>query len=217
LIYRVGSLQSPMKKKIKIYRFLYIKSNCYNKRDPENQLERLRKYCKSKNGKLLSDNYIGSLNKYKCECKLKHVFETTFNHLLDSKSWCPICAQDNNLVGEELTRTIFESIFNKEFVKIFHEKLINPETNRKLQLDGFNKELNLAFEYQGYQHFIFPNHFHKTKDRFLNRIKVDKIKRKLCQDNNIVLIEVIGYQGERVEESKLKEQIFNKLKERGLI
>ena len=67
------------------------------------------------------------------------------------------------LKREEQCRLIFQSIFKrKKFPKVRPTFLRNPKTNRCLELDGYNKKLKLAFEYDGYQHYIYPNKFHKS-------------------------------------------------------
>jgi len=101
-------------------------------------------------------------------------------------SWCPYCAGS---LGESITRKIFEAIFHKDFPSVWPEWLRNQNGN-KMELDGFNDSLRLAFEYQGSQHYIeSPELFHR--DRTLDSQKEhDRVKRELCIQNGITLIEV---------------------------
>ena len=56
----------------------------------------------------------------------------------------------------------------------------------------YNKDLKLAFEYNGRQHYKFIPFFHKTYSEFLNLQENDRIKKKLCKKNGITLI-IIPY------------------------
>ena len=74
-----------------------------------------------------------------------------------------------------------------------------------MELDGFNEELKVAFEYNGEQHYI-KNRF--NDDRDLDYIKwKDNLKAKRCEENGIKLI-VIPY---LIREDKLKEYILSKI------
>jgi hypothetical protein len=55
-------------------------------------------------------------------------------------------------------------------------------------LDIFIPKLNIAFEYQGEQHYK-PIDIFGGKEHFERQKKNDMIKRKICEDNNIILIE----------------------------
>jgi hypothetical protein len=57
-----------------------------------------------------------------------------------------------------------------------------------LQLDGFNAEKKIGFEHQGYQHYEFPNHFHKTQREFDQQLARDHRKTNLCLAQGIKLI-----------------------------
>ena len=61
-----------------------------------------------------------------------------------------------------------------------------PSSNRPMQLDVFIPSKNLAFEYQGKQHFEEVGIFSSAKS-YQQR---DEEKRTLCASNNIKLIEV---------------------------
>lgn len=74
-----------------------------------------------------------------------------------------------------------------------------------LELDGvvFNEknEILFAFEYDGYQHFNFPNIFHETKQEFDEQVERDKLKDKMCKELGIKLIRIpytIGGESERI-------------------
>lgn len=59
-----------------------------------------------------------------------------------------------------------ESITNLSFIKVRPNWLINPKTNRRLELDMYNYHNKLAIEYNGLQHYIYPNYYHKSINDF---------------------------------------------------
>jgi hypothetical protein len=59
-----------------------------------------------------------------------------------------------------------------------------------MELDGYNEELALAFEYQGIQHYEYNTHFHKNFEDFEQRVKDDLLKRELCKIKGVTLIEI---------------------------
>ena len=113
---------------------------------------------------------------------------------------------------EENCRQLFEELFKKKFPSIFHPDIVNPNTGRKLQLDGYNKELKIAFEYQGMQHYKFPNRWHRTEKDFKDQQWRDEFKRNACKNIGITLIE-IPY----TERNNLKSYIEEQLKIKKLI
>jgi len=94
--------------------------------------------------------------------------------------------------GEIECRKVLEHIFNKPFNKARPDFLRNEVTgnNFNLELDCFNPELKLAIEYNGVQHYKFTPYFHKNNEHFLNQKYRDYMKRIICRDNGITLIEV---------------------------
>ena len=98
--------------------------------------------------------------------------------------------EDTASKGENECRRCIELITKKQFMKIRHPKLKNPVTGSFLELDCYNDDLRLGIEYQGQQHYKYIPHFHKTKAEFQLQKYRDWIKKKLCEEEGIKLIEV---------------------------
>lgn len=93
---------------------------------------------------------------------------------------------------EELCRGVFEGIYGVPFPKARPKFLANPLTNYKsnLELDGYNEDLNLAFEYNGEGHYN-PNFYsNKTAEDFQGILMRDKIKRELCNKHGVWLVTI---------------------------
>jgi hypothetical protein len=101
----------------------------------------------------------------------------TESHVKDSK-------------GEIICRQVLERIYGKPFKKARPRWLNNSVTNNSLELDCFNEELRLAVEYQGEQHYKFNKFFHRSHDAFLNGKYRDEMKRRICKERGITLIEI---------------------------
>ena len=92
--------------------------------------------------------------------------------------------------GERICREFMQRYYGKIFKQIRPDFLKNPLTNRNLELDGYNAELSLAFEYNGVQHYEYPNIFHKTKKEFEQQLSRDNYKRRVCDRVGIYLINI---------------------------
>lgn len=94
--------------------------------------------------------------------------------------------------GEIECRRVLEHFFKRPFNKSRPDFLRNEVTGNinNLELDCFNQELKLAVEYNGIQHYKFTPYFHKSHEHFLTQKYRDYMKRNLCRDAGITLIEV---------------------------
>ena len=98
--------------------------------------------------------------------------------------------------GEAICRNFLERHYRKPFMKRKNLKwLKNPKTgkngkNNYMELDGFNEELMIAFEYDGDQHYVYPHFFHKTEQDFRNLVQRDKDKLRLCDENGVYLMKI---------------------------
>jgi len=98
----------------------------------------------------------------------------------------------NKSKGEEECRRVLQSIFRVPFTSQRPDFLRNPVTggNFNLELDCYNYELGLAVEYNGQQHYKYIPYFHRNKDHFMTQKYRDDMKRRICKEQGIVLIEV---------------------------
>jgi hypothetical protein len=95
--------------------------------------------------------------------------------------------------GERNCINVINEIYpNHKFLKIRHPNIINPSTNRPLELDLYNEELRIAFEYNGKQHYQYIPHFHGDISNFNDQQSRDNGKIALCTANGIKLI-IIPY------------------------
>ncbi len=103
----------------------------------------------------------------------------------------PVVDAERGFYREEQCRRIFESLYpGYKFPSTKPDWLINPRTGERLELDGYCSELRLAFEYNGEQHYVYPNKFHTSKEKFLNYKVRDIIKRLLCDRHGVYLLAI---------------------------
>ena len=104
------------------------------------------------------------------ECFSKEVFNAT--------------AQDEFRSKEHFVKQLFEHAYGCEFVKK------RPKFLGGLELDGYSEELQIAFEYQGEQHYNYVPFFHKTISAF-EKLKADDEKKKaLCAEHEVRLFRI---------------------------
>ena len=142
-------------------------------------LEKCKEIAQQRGGECLSTEYKNINTKMLWKCKKGHTWEARFNNIKNYGGWCPYCQW---MRSEESCRKIFETLYNFRFPKA------RPKFLKGLELDGFNNDYQIAFEYQGKQHYEFIPYFHQTVEKFEKLVQRDKIKKKLCEKHNISLI-----------------------------
>ena len=103
---------------------------------------------------------------------------------------------------------ILEAYYGRPFTSIWHPEIIN-KTGYLLELDCYNKELELALEYNGIQHYQWPNYTGASYEEFKALVERDKYKQRRCAELGIYLI-VVPYW---VEFSQLEKYIHERLPE----
>ncbi len=121
------------------------------------------------------------------KCSQSHIFKITMGHMKRGDA-CPDCIKKRTL-SESICRKYFEYLFDLPFKTKSFDWLVNNEGNKQL-LDGYNSDLNIAFEYDGEQHTKFIKYFHKTQENFIKRQNDDIIKTDLCEKHGLILIRI---------------------------
>lgn len=155
--------------------------------------------------KCISKEYINSYTPLIWECKEGHIWNALYKNVKSLNTGCPECNIKRNK-AETKCREVFESYFNKEFKMVWPDWLIGPK-GWPLQLDGYNEELKIAFEYNGKQHYK-PTIFLKDTEAIKYQQECDALKIKICQEKGITLV-IVPY---TISIPKFKEYIINQLK-----
>ena len=106
---------------------------------------------------------------------------------------------------EELFKSHVENITGLSWTKQRPCWLRNT-TGYAMELDMVCPELNIAVEYNGRQHYFFPNDFHKTRQEFDDQVKRDDLKRTLCARKGMRLVEIVSNGDVNVEIASFREQ-----------
>jgi len=165
------------------------------------KIDTIRKIVAKKGGKCHTKTLKNAKSKLHLECAEGHHFFTTYNSADYVNTWCPDC---NIYISERICRRFFEKVFKRPFPKSYPEWLIN-ENGNQMELDGYNKDLGLAFEYQGIQHR--KKAFNKTDEEVQNIQREDALKLKLCKENSVILLQIPD--DEIVPYNKMQEYIEN--------
>lgn len=131
-------------------------------------------------GECLSTSYDSVDSPLTWKCANGHTWRATYSSI-KAGSWCPRCS---GRINEEKCRFIIERLTGYKF-----NKTRTILSGRK-ELDGYNEELRVAFEYQGEQHYNFTKLFHPTEEDFIKQKIRDEEKKAECIENNIYLIEI---------------------------
>jgi len=122
--------------------------------------------------------------------------------LLPGRTWCAIGECARKQLGlkrkkriqhsERRMKRLLDKIFPGEECQdnIWPDWLINPNTGRKLELDRYYPKLNLAFEYNGAQHYIpsFAHDLEKETIRVARQMGSDIAKQEVCAQYGIKLM-----------------------------
>lgn len=176
-------------------------ANSLNKKTSEQGLQNAIKRATERFGKCLSTEYTGYKQKmlWKCDKEEHPPFYSSYTNVVTSTRWCPNCALERkarNNTTENRVRIILETYFG------FPLKTKRPDWNRypwnnyayPLELDGYNEQFKLAFEYDGYQHNKNANVHYVSKEKQVKFVALQKIrdyaKEQNCIREGITLIRI---------------------------
>lgn len=92
--------------------------------------------------------------------------------------------------GETICRHVLEEYYGVPFKSARPNWLKNINTGANCELDCYNETLGIAVEYNGIQHYMYPNPFHKSEAEFRKQIMRDKFKVQQCAEHGIKLATV---------------------------
>jgi len=147
-------------------------------------IEEMREIAQERGGQCLSETYINNQTLLLWECANKHQWKAIPSNVKGG-TWCPSCQNRY----ESICRDYFKALFNTEFLKVKPLWLKNEGGNR-LELDGFDEKLGIAFEHNGLQHYEFHQFFHESEADFQKQQQHDEIKRQTCEKYGVLLIEI---------------------------
>ena len=159
---------------------------------------------------ILDEPYISAhvMTRFKC-LKCGRIFYSRPSSILYKDSGCPYCS---GTIGERLMNQILEELghYCTPQYKFNECRYINP-----LKYDLYDEQDNIAYEYNGEQHY-FPVDFagkgeEWARNQFIINQTRDKIKIDYCNKNNIPLI-IIPYW----EKDNMKNFILQEYERRNL-
>lgn len=164
-------------------------------------IEMMQQLAAKMGGECLSVVYLGNGVKHKWKCAKGHEFESKPNNIIQLGNWCSSCSMYKT---ESLVRSVFEDIFKKPFIKV-RPNWFKWETGFNLELDGYNEELALAFEYNGVFHYkTLPNIQNNLRETLRrDRWKISRTKE--LEIKLIVVGEILQPTPKKVEDAVWKE------------
>jgi len=147
-------------------------------------IQEARKLAIARGGKLLSKRIVNSKSKIWWQCADGHQWRAVLTDIKSGRRWCPVCSSSR---GEYICRSILEQMLKIKLPSTFPIWL--SYEGKRLQLDGYNQEHKIAFEYQGIQHYQHIKWFGNEEKFFKQRIR-DKVKQEICTSNGVVLLTI---------------------------
>ena len=123
---------------------------------------------------LLSNDYKNNRVKLLLKCPEGHEYKANFRDFQQGNR-CPFCS-NNTSKGEIELQDYVESL-GYDIIRNDRTQIINPLTNKNLELDIWIPSLNKAIEYNG-------TYWHSLNER----IKCDSIKKDQCKQKGIDLL-----------------------------
>lgn len=142
------------------------------------------KAAKSRGWRCLSTEYVNGHSPLMWKCAYKHSFPATLSNVKNKGSRCPECASSR---GELACRAVLERAFHTDFPKKKPRWLKVGKS--RLELDGYSKKLQVAFEFNGKQHYQKSGYF-ENRGGLDTRKHWDRLKRKLCRKNGVRLMTI---------------------------
>jgi len=125
----------------------------YNRKTKSRIISTLSEIAKVNDGILISKatDYKTAQTKLRWQCKIGHIFMSTYQQVGIMRQWCPMCYNKT----ETKLFNIICSLFTGFNIEHNYRGLawLKSQKNRTLEIDIWVPEIKLAVEYDGQQHF----------------------------------------------------------------
>ena len=162
-------------------------------------------------GELVDDEFKGTRHRHTWRCKLGHEFPRTFDYIKQNDIFCSKC--EPRYRRQEYTRFVFQQLTEKRFHLHRNLDWLRDDRGERncIELDGYNEELSIAFEYDGGQHVNRVEEWH-DETQFANQQRKDKLKDTLCKEKGVVLIRI----GHELKIDEIEGYVTAELQKNGL-
>jgi len=150
----------------------------------------VKQLVEERGGSVLSIVHEGGKKYVLYRCQEGHLNKGLYTNLKKG-TWCDRCSSG---LGERICRAFFEVVFGKEFNKA-RPAWLRSDKGRLMELDGYCHELDIAFEYNGIQHYALGTRYIRDERKLQKRKEKDARKVELCQERGIrlfVIPEITG-------------------------
>jgi len=146
-------------------------------------IEYMQEIAKEKNGKCLSEKYVGAHSNLIWECEFGHQWSAPYHLIKNHNCWCPTCKDSK---GEKIIKNFLDEN-NIEYIK--QKRFKDCRNKYPLPFDYYLLNENITIEYDGILHYKPIEYFGGEKE-LEHRKYLDKIKDEYCKSNNIRLIRI---------------------------
>jgi hypothetical protein len=130
--------------------------------------------------------WTGSHSSYEFRClECNQPFSKHIHNLIKY----PICKTSANRYSEIVVKLYLEKLLKINFKANLKYSFLKNTKSNKMELDGYNERLKIAFEHHGIQHYK-EGSYHNEKNTLKQRIIDDELKRKQCSAAGVKLIEI---------------------------
>jgi len=178
---------------------------CYNTRRGSTQrlsIHDMKDLARTMRGVCLSQKYINDSTPIRWRCENDHVWSARPTHIKRGH-WCPYCRGESR--GEGIVRELLEDVTERSFPRRGTNWLMNVGGN-KLIFDGYCEELEIAFEFNGRQHYEEVDYFTRSRS-FEQQVRDDQTKKRLCEEMGVKLIVIPHWMNEEEIRTCVYEQL----------
>jgi hypothetical protein len=99
--------------------------------------------------------------------------------------------QTKSKIFQETTLKRISDLIHSDYIsEVTFKKLNKPTDGKHHRFDGYFPEENLLVEVQGYQHYNFPNNYHKTLEAFETQKENDEYKKQKALEHGFKFLEI---------------------------